>query len=139
MPRHPPCALSNLTTEISNSHKPNLTTFTVKPSCSNQKNQRPRFDLPRLATQLLSRVSIFRLSLLAAVKEATSFSRSLNCFTNPNQQRTNLEMAIVVLCNPPFKGRIHLLDAFFQSTILSKISCLALENLSRVELSNLRV
>ena len=48
MPRHPPCALSNLTTEISNSHNLNLTTFEVKPSRSNQRSRRARFDLPSI-------------------------------------------------------------------------------------------
>ena len=38
MPRHPPCALSNLTTETSNSHKPSLNPFEPKPSCSKSTN-----------------------------------------------------------------------------------------------------
>jgi hypothetical protein len=41
------------------------------------KNQRPRFDLPRLSIQLFSQISIFRLSLPVTVKEVTGFSRSL--------------------------------------------------------------
>jgi hypothetical protein len=64
----------------------------MKPSCSNQKNQRPRFDLPRLAIQLLSQISIFRLSLPATVKEVAGFSRSLNCFTNLKPVKNWLEI-----------------------------------------------
>jgi len=37
-----------LTTEISNSHEPNLTTFEVKSSCSNRRSRRVRFDLPNI-------------------------------------------------------------------------------------------
>ena len=77
MPRHPPCALSNLTTEISNSHKPQPHRFRNETELLKSKNQRPRFDLPRISTQLLSRISIFRLSLPATFKEVAGFSRSL--------------------------------------------------------------
>ncbi len=86
MPRHPPCALSNLTTEISNSHKPNPTTFEVESSRSNQKIGVLGLIYLAYSTQLLSQISIFRLSLPATVKEVTGFSRSLNCFTNRDQQ-----------------------------------------------------
>jgi hypothetical protein len=76
-----------LTTEISNSHKPEPHRFRNETELLKSKNQRPRFDLPRLSIQLLSQISIFRLSLPATVKEVTGFSRSLkNCFTNLDQQ-----------------------------------------------------
>lgn len=49
MPRHPPCALSNLTTEILNSHKPRLTAFANETELlKNQRSRRARFDLPSI-------------------------------------------------------------------------------------------
>ena len=87
MPRHPPCALSNLTTETSNSRKPRLNPCELKPSRSNRRFRRAGFDLPNIFDpSLAAKVSIFRLSLPATVKEVAGFSRSLNCFTNQNQQ-----------------------------------------------------
>jgi len=93
MPRHPPCALSNLTTETSNSHKPNPNPCEMESSCSNRRIGVPGLIYPAYSTQPYGLVSIFRLSLPATVKEAAGFSRSLKIVSpiqiskaNPNWQ-----------------------------------------------------
>ncbi len=69
MPRHPPCALSNLTTETSNSHKPKLNPKGPNLSCSNRG--------------IGCRVICSALFRPAVVKETTGLSRAhYNCIAN---------------------------------------------------------